>query len=110
MAILGLGLGIVFSAMTTKYRDFSFLLAFGIQLLMYATPIIYPLSYTSGQLHWWISINPLTPLIENFKFALFGIGHFDFVGLLYAACISVIILFVGIIFFNRVEKNFMDTV
>jgi lipopolysaccharide transport system permease protein len=110
MAILGLGLGIVFSAMTTKYRDFSFLLAFGIQLLMYATPIIYPLSYTSGQLHWWISLNPLTPLIENFKFALFGIGHFDFVGLLYAACISVIILFVGIIFFNRVEKNFMDTV
>jgi lipopolysaccharide transport system permease protein len=110
MAILGLGLGIVFSAMTTKYRDFSFLLAFGIQLLMYATPIIYPLSYTSGQLHWWISLNPLTPLIENFKFALFGIGHFDFVGLLYAACISVIILFVGIILFNRVEKNFMDTV
>ena len=110
MAILGLGMGIVFSALTTKYRDFSFLLAFGIQLLMYATPIIYPLSYTSGQLHWWISLNPLTPLIENFKFALFGIGHFDYVGLLYAACISVIILFVGIILFNRVEKNFMDTV
>jgi len=110
MAILGLGLGIVFSALTTKYRDFSFLLAFGIQLLMYATPIIYPLSYTSGQLNRWISLNPLTPLIENFKFALFGIGHFDYVGLLYAACISVIILFVGIIFFNRVEKNFMDTV
>jgi lipopolysaccharide transport system permease protein len=110
MAILGLGLGIVFSALTTKYRDFSFLLAFGIQLLMYGTPIIYPLSYTSGQLNKWISLNPLTPLIENFKFALFGIGHFDYVGLLYAACISVIILFVGIIFFNRVEKNFMDTV
>jgi lipopolysaccharide transport system permease protein len=110
MAILGLGMGIVFSALTTKYRDFSFLLAFGIQLLMYATPIIYPLSYTSGQLNKWISLNPLTPLIENFKFALFGIGHFDYVGLLYAACISVIILFVGIIFFNRVEKNFMDTV
>ena len=110
MAILGLGMGIVFSALTTKYRDFSFLLAFGIQLLMYATPIIYPLSYTSGQLHWWISLNPLTPLIENFKFALFGIGHFDYVGLLSAACISVIILFVGIILFNRVEKNFMDTV
>jgi lipopolysaccharide transport system permease protein len=110
MAILGLGLGIVFSAMTTKYRDFSFLLAFGIQLLMYATPIIYPLSYTSGQLHWWISLNPLTPLIENFKFALFGIGHFDFVGLLYTTLISTFILFVGIILFNRVEKNFMDTV
>ena len=110
MAILGLGMGIVFSALTTKYRDFSFLLAFGIQLLMYATPIIYPLSYTSGQLNRWISLNPLTPLIENFKFALFGIGHFDYVGLLYAACISVIILFVGIILFNRVEKNFMDTV
>jgi lipopolysaccharide transport system permease protein len=110
MAILGLGLGIVFSALTTKYRDFSFLLAFGIQLLMYATPIIYPLSYTSGQLNKWINLNPLTPLIENFKFALFGIGHFDYVGLLYAACISVIILFVGIILFNRVEKNFMDTV
>lgn len=110
LAILGLGMGILFSALTTKYRDFSFLLAFGIQLAMYATPIIYPLSYAKGNLHYWLSVNPLTAIVENFKFMLFGIGAFDFVSLVYAFLVALFFLILGILFFNRVEKGFMDTV
>lgn len=110
MAILGLGMGILFSALTTKYRDLSFLLTFGIQLLMYATPIIYPLSYTKGKLHTILSYNPITSIIETFRFGVFGVGQLDFGGLIYSALLSLIILFIGILFFNRVENKFMDTV
>ena len=110
MAVMGLGLGIIFSALTTKYRDLSFLLAFGIQLLMYATPIIYPLSYTGGKLHTIISMNPLTPIMESFRFAFFSIGSFDWSGLAYTSIFSFGVLFLGIIIFNQVEKSFMDTV
>jgi lipopolysaccharide transport system permease protein len=110
MAVLGLGLGIIFSALTTKYRDLSFLLTFGIQLLMYATPIIYPLSYTSGKLHTIISMNPLTPILESFRYAFFSIGTFDWSGLAYTSIFSFGVLFLGIIIFNQVEKSFMDTV
>ena len=110
MAVMGLGLGIIFSALTTKYRDLSFLLTFGIQLLMYATPIIYPLSYTSGKLHTLISMNPLTPILESFRFAFFSVGTFDWSGLAYTSIFSFSVLFFGIIIFNQVEKSFMDTV
>jgi lipopolysaccharide transport system permease protein len=110
MAVMGLGLGIIFSALTTKYRDLSFLLAFGIQLLMYATPIIYPLSYTGGKLHIIISMNPLTPIMESFRFAFFSIGTFDWSGLAFTSIFSFGVLFLGIIIFNQVEKSFMDTV
>jgi lipopolysaccharide transport system permease protein len=110
MAIMGLGMGILFSALTTKYRDLSFLLTFGIQLLMYATPIIYPLSFTSGKLHQLLSYNPITPIIENFRYSFFGIGTFDAGGLIYSIIFSISILFIGILFFNRVENKFMDTV
>jgi len=110
MAVMGLGLGILFSALTTKYRDLSFLLSFGIQLLMYATPIIYPLSFTTGKLHQIIAYNPLTPIIENFRYAFFGIGQFDLGGLIYTSIFSFTVLILGVLVFNRVEKNFMDTV
>jgi lipopolysaccharide transport system permease protein len=110
MAIMGLGLGIIFSALTTKYRDLSFLLTFGIQLLMYATPIIYPLSFTTGKLHQILSYNPITPIIENFRYAFFGIGYLDISGLIYTSIFSFVVLILGVIIFNRVEKNFMDTV
>jgi lipopolysaccharide transport system permease protein len=110
MAVMGLGLGIIFSALTTKYRDLSFLLTFGIQLLMYATPIIYPLSYTSGKLHTLISMNPLTPILESFRYAFFSVGTFDWSGLAYTSIFSFSVLFIGIIIFNQVEKSFMDTV
>ncbi len=110
MAVMGLGLGIIFSALTTKYRDLSFLLTFGIQLLMYATPIIYPLSYTGGKLHTIISMNPLTPIMESFRYAFFSIGSFDWSGLAFTSIFSFGVLFIGIIIFNQVEKSFMDTV
>jgi lipopolysaccharide transport system permease protein len=110
MALLGLGMGILFSSLTTKYKDLSFLLTFGIQLLMYATPIIYPLSYTSGVLHEVLQWNPLTSIVENLRFSLYGIGAFDGMGLLYTASFTAVILFGGVIVFNRVEQSFMDTV
>jgi len=110
MAVMGLGLGIIFSALTTKYRDLSFLLTFGIQLLMYATPIIYPLSFTSGKLHSLISLNPLTPIMESFRYAFFSIGSIDWSGLAFTSIFSFFVLFIGIIIFNQVEKSFMDTV
>lgn len=110
MAVLGLGLGIIFSSLTTKYRDLGFLLTFGVQLLMYATPVIYPLSSTSGKLRKVLELNPLSSIIENFRYALFGMGQADFGGLIYTSVVSFSILFVGILVFNQVEKSFMDTV
>ena len=110
MAILGLGLGIIFSSLTTKYRDLGFLLGFGVQLMMYATPVIYPLQYTEGKLYTLISYNPLTPIMENMRYALFSQGTFDINGLIYTAIVSISVLSFGIIIFNRVERSFMDTV
>jgi lipopolysaccharide transport system permease protein len=110
MAMIGLGLGILFSALTTKYRDLSFLLTFGVQLLMYATPIIYPISYTSGIMHQVLRWNPLTAIVENLRFSLYGIGAFDGIGLLYTTGFTGVVVFVGVLVFNRVEQSFMDTV
>jgi lipopolysaccharide transport system permease protein len=110
MAVLGLGAGIIFSSLTTKYRDLSFLLQFGIQLMMYATPIIYPLSYTQGKMRMLISLNPITSIIETFRYSFFGIGQFDLMPLIYTSIFSFVVLGIGIIIFNQVEKSFMDTV
>jgi lipopolysaccharide transport system permease protein len=110
MAFLGLGLGILFSALTTKYRDLSFLLTFGVQLLMYATPIIYPLSFTSGKIHDALAYNPLTSIFENVRYSIYGIGQFDAYGLLYTAGFTLVVLVLGILVFNRIEQSFMDTV
>jgi lipopolysaccharide transport system permease protein len=110
MAFLGLGLGILFSALTTKYRDLSFLLTFGVQLLMYATPIIYPLSFTSGKIHAALAFNPLTSILENVRYSIYGIGQFDAFGLLYTASFTLVVLILGVLVFNRIEQSFMDTV
>ncbi len=110
MALLGLGLGIIFSSLTTKYRDLTFLLQFGIQLLMYATPVIYPLSSVGGNLKTVLLLNPLTPVIETFRTVVFNTGTVDYNGLMYCSVFAVITLFFGIIIFNQVEKSFMDTV
>jgi len=110
IAFLGLGLGILFSALTTKYRDLSFLLTFGVQLLMYATPIIYPLSFTSGRIHDALAYNPLTSIFENVRYSIYGIGQFDAYGLLYTAGFTLVVLVLGILVFNRIEQSFMDTV
>jgi lipopolysaccharide transport system permease protein len=111
MAGLGLGLGIIISSLTTKYRDFNVLLSFAVQLLMYATPVAYPLSFLKERSYAsWITWNPLTPIIESFRYALFGNGSADASGLLYSAGVIAIVLLLGIITFNKVERSFMDTV
>lgn len=111
MAGLGLGFGIIFSSMTTKYRDMKVLLTFGVQLWMYATPIVYPLSEVPEKYQIFVLANPLTPVIETFRFVLLGAGtQVNFLHLLYSLVFTIVILTVGILLFNKVERNFMDTV
>lgn len=110
MAGLGLGSGIIVSSLTTKYRDLSFLVSFGVQLLMYATPVIYPLSSAPEKYKWLILANPMTSIIETFRYAFLGAGSFNIYYLLYSTVFMIVVLTVGIIVFNRVEKNFIDTV
>jgi lipopolysaccharide transport system permease protein len=110
MAAQGLGFGMIISAMTNKYRDLSFLLSFGIQLLMYATPVIYSLSSVPEKYRWLISLNPMSQIIETARLGFLGKGNFTWFNLGYTAFITFIILFCGIIVFNKVEKSFIDTV
>jgi lipopolysaccharide transport system permease protein len=110
MAFLGLGFGIIISSLTTKYRDLSNLMGFGIQLWMYATPIIYPLSVIPDKYKIFILANPLTAIIITFKSALLGTQSVSYGYLLYSSVFTLVILFLGIIIFNRVERSFMDTV
>ena len=112
--MLGLGFGLIITALTTKYRDLSFLITFGVQLLMYATPVAYSLDKLTQKLgdqyRWIIELNPMTPIIEAFRFGFFGEGSLSISGLLYCAIFSIILFLLSWIVFNRVEKNFMDTV
>jgi len=113
MACLGLGLGMIISAMTTKYRDLAFLVTFGVQLLMYATTVIYPLSTAVEKYPayaWIIQYNPMTPLIETFRYGFLGSGSFSWVSLGYCAGITALIILLGIVVFNKVEKSFVDTI
>ena len=113
MAGLGLGFGILISSLTTKYRDFQFLVIFGIQLFMYATPIVYPLSLAQeklGSYNWIALANPMSSIIEAIKYAFLGQGQFSLLHLSYSFIFMIILLIVGIITFNKVEQNFMDTV
>ncbi len=111
MAGLGLGLGIIISSLTTKYRDLTVLIGFAVQLLMYATPVVYPLSFLKGKSYAsWIQWNPLTPIVEAFRYALFGEGTFSAGSLLYSGGFIVIVLFAGLLIFSKVERSFMDTV
>jgi len=110
MAGLGLGFGLIFSSLTTKYKDLKFLIQFGVQLLMYATPVIYPLSTIPEKHQIWLQLNPLTHVIETFKTMFLGSGSFSWMGLLYASGFMFSILLLGIIIFNKTEQKFMDTV
>ena len=110
MAALSLGLGMIISALTTKYRDLAFLVVFGVQLAMYATPVIYPLSSASAKYHWLISINPMTSVIESMRFGLLGKGTFTLQSLGYSSLLTMVVLFFGVLIFNKVEKTFVDTV
>ena len=107
---LALGFGIIFSSMTTKYRDLTFLLQFGVQLWMYATPVIYPLSTMPADKQWIFQLNPMTSIVETFKYGAIGSGVFSWCWLAYSFGFMLLLLFVGIIIFNKVEKDFMDTV
>lgn len=111
MAGIGLGTGIIISSLTTKYRDFTILISFAVQLLMYATPVAYPLSYLQNKsfaplIQW----NPLSAVVEGFRYALFHTGSFEIASLAYSAGFMIVVLLFGIVYFNRVERSFMDTV
>jgi lipopolysaccharide transport system permease protein len=113
MALQGLGLGMIITAMTTKYRDLAFLVSFGVQLLMYATTVIYPLSEALikfPKYAWIIAYNPMTPIIETFRLGFLGQGAFSISSFMYVVGISIFLSIVGIIIFNKVEKTFVDTV
>lgn len=110
MAMLGLGIGLIVTAMTTKYRDLAFLVAFGVQLVMYATPVIYPLSAAPEKYRTLITLNPVTGLIETFRHGFLGTGKFYADAFIYSVIASIVLFFVGLITFNKVEKNFIDTV
>lgn len=111
LAGLALGFGILFSSMTTKYRDLTLLLTFFVQLWMYATPVIYPLSnITNEKLRLLMSLNPLTPIVEAFKYGMLGVGEFSWLGLGYSFLFMTCLLGLGIVIFNKVQRSFMDTV
>lgn len=107
---MGLGFGLLITSMTTKYRDLVYLLQFGVQLLMYATPVIYPLSSIPETYRWIIVLNPMTPIIETFRYGLLGQGTFEWIYLGYSTLFTLLVLLFGTLVFNRTEKNFMDTV
>jgi len=111
MAGLGLGFGIIISSLTTKYRDLRFLVTFGVQLLMYATPVIIPISSFPQRFRWIILANPITPIVEIFRYAfLGGAGTVNLTDLAYSFGFMLVVVIIGAVIFNRVEATFMDTV
>jgi lipopolysaccharide transport system permease protein len=111
MGLLSLGLGMIFSALTTKYRDLAMLLTFGVQLMMYATPVIYPLSsITNPKFKLLIAANPMSSIVEAFRYAFLGSGTFSWSALVYSLIVTIVVMLAGIIIFNRVQKSFTDTV
>ena len=110
MALISMGIGLILSSMTTKYKDLNQLISFGIQLFMYATPVIYPSSSVPENFKWVLDWNPLVGLFEYMRYAYMGIGTFDVYDLVYPSVFSIVILFLGILVFNKTQKTFMDTV
>jgi lipopolysaccharide transport system permease protein len=110
MAGYGLAFGIIISSLTTKYRDLKFLVGFGVQLLMYASPVVYPLSSVPAKYKWILLLNPMTTIIETFKYSFLGVGEFNPIYLLNSFAVLIFVLLISIILFNKVEKSFMDTV
>jgi len=109
-ALMGLGFGIIISSLTTKYKDLQFVVNFGVQLLMYATPIIYPLSSIPDKYKIIIMLNPMTSIIETFKYALLGRGTFSWEMLGYSGIFTLVILIIGLLLFNKIEQRFIDTI
>jgi lipopolysaccharide transport system permease protein len=110
MAALGLGCGIIISSLTTKYRDLAQLVGFGVQLWMFATPVVYPASIVPEKWHWLLSINPMFSILETFRYTLMGVGSINVADSLLSMVMTVFLLAAGVLLFSRVEKNFMDVV
>lgn len=110
MAMQGLGIGMLVTAMTTKYRDLAHLVGFGVQLMMYTTTVIYPLDSLSGKLYWVVSLNPMTFIIEGIKTCILGTGQITFFSFIYSLSITFVIFLIGLLTFNKVEKSFVDTI
>jgi lipopolysaccharide transport system permease protein len=110
MALLGLGIGLIITAITTKYKDLTFLVTFGVQLMMYGTTVIYPLSEVPIEYRKFIELNPMTGIIEAFRYAFLGKGEFTFWSIGYSTCVTLVLLTLGILIFNKTEKNFVDTI
>ena len=113
MGILGLGLGMLISSMITKYRDFSYLVSFGIQLLMYLSAVMYPMGLVKNKLPeygWIVEYNPLAFIIETSRYILLNVGEVSALGLIYTVAVTIVIFFIGLLTFNRTEKSFIDTV
>ncbi len=109
-AILGLGVGIIISSLTTKYRDLTILVGFGIQLWMYITPVVYPMTAVDGPLKTAILLNPMSAVIQNYKYALLGIGTFEPLYWMISIVMTILLFLLGVLLFNNVERTFMDTV
>lgn len=110
MALISMGIGLILSALTTKYKDLNQLIGFGIQLFMYATPVIYPSSSVPQNYAWIVDLNPLVGLFDFIRYAYLGVGSFSLQTLAYPTLFSIGILFIGVLIFNKTQKTFMDTV
>lgn len=110
MAMFALGMGMIFSSLTTKYKDLTFLLTFGVQLFMYITPVVYPISALPEKFRFLVYMNPLSSIFECFRYAFLGSGSFDITSIMWSGLFIIFILILGTVIFNKVEKSFMDTV
>ena len=109
-ALLGTGMGLIMSSVTTKYRDLNILISFGVSLLMYITPVVYPISQVPKDFRWIMLLNPVAPIVETYRYAFLGKGSMEWQFLLLSFAVTAVILVCGILVFNQVEKNFIDTV
>lgn len=110
MALISMGIGLILSSMTTKYKDLNQLIGFGVQLFMYATPVIYPSSSVPSDYLWVVELNPLVGLFDYMRYAYLGVGDFALVDVVYPSVFALVILMVGVLVFNKTQKTFMDTV
>ena len=110
IAFLGTGTGLIMSSLTTKYRDLNVLVSFGLTLWMYLTPVVYPVSQIPESFRFIMLLNPVAPIMETFRYAFLGSGSFEWFFLLISAAVTAVLLILGMIVFNQVEKNFIDTV
>ena len=108
--MFALGMGMIFSSLTTKYKDLTFLLTFGIQLFMYITPVVYPVSALPEKFKFFVYMNPLSSIFQCFRYAFLGSGSFELMSMVWSSVFITLILIIGTVIFNKVEKSFMDTV